>query len=141
MDFRLSHVIGFMAFFVVIFYTFIDLFTGKVTNSPLPSFFTQNVFSISNINTNINSIIGSGSAYGAFYFLHSILAGILFPFAFIYEIFYVIISMIVWLGTALTYPFSFLPLTLSVMFGAFIAIIIIISIISSVKIQDLGEIE
>jgi len=138
MDFRFSHVIGFIAFFAVLFYTFIDLLTGKVTNSALPAVFTQNVFSVSNINTIIDSIIGSGSSYGIFYFLHVVLAGILFPFAFIYEIFNVIISVIIWLATAMVYPFSFLPLTLSIMFGSLIAIILIISIISSIKIASSG---
>jgi len=138
MDFRFSHVIGFIAFFAVLFYTFIDLLTGKVTNYALPTVFTQNVFSVSNINTIIDSIIGSGSSYGIFYFLHTVLAGILFPFAFIYEIFNVIINVIIWLATAMVYPFSFLPLTLSIMFGSLIAIILIISIISSIKIASSG---
>jgi len=138
MDFRFSHVIGFIAFFSVIFYTFIDLLTGKVTNYVLPSSFSLNSFSISNIDTIINSIIGNGSSYGAFYFIHIILAGILFPFAFIYEIFNVIITAIIWLVTAMVYPFSFLPSTLSIMFGAFIAIILVISIISSIKIASSG---
>jgi len=138
MDFRFSRVIGFIAFFTVIFYTFIDLLTGKVTNYSLPAIFTQNVFTVSNINTIINSVIGNGSSYGMFYFLHVILAGILFPFAFIYEIFNVIINVIIWLATALVYPFSFLPLTLSIMFGSLIAIIFIISIISSIKIASSG---
>ena len=138
MDFKLSHVIGFIAFFAVIFYTFIDLFTGKVSNYALPAVFTQNVFSVSNINSVVDSIIGNGSSYGIFYFLYVVLAGLLFPFAFIYEIFNVIISTIIWLATAMIYPFSFLPLTLSVMFGSFIAIILIISIISSIKIASSG---
>jgi hypothetical protein len=138
MDFRLSKVIGFIAFFAVIFYTFVDLLTGKVTNYALPAVFTQNVFSISNINTIIDSIIGSGNSYGIFYFLHVILAGILFPFAFIYEIFNVIISVIIWLATAMVYPFSFLPLTLSVMLGSLITIIVVVSLISSIKIGSSG---
>jgi len=138
MDFRLSRVIGFIAFFAVMFYTFIDLFTGKVSNYALPAVFTQNVFSVSNISSVVDSIIGNGSSYGIFYFLYVVLAGLLFPFAFIYEIFNVIISTIIWLATAMIYPFSFLPLTLSVMFGSFIAIILIISIISSIKIASSG---
>jgi len=138
MDFRLSHVIGFVAFFSILFYTFIDLFTGKVTNYILPASFSLSSFSIANLTTIINSIIGSGSNYGIFYFLYAVLYGILFPFAFVYEIFNVIITAIIWLVSAMVYPFSFLPTTLSVMFGSLIAVIFIISVISSIKVASSG---
>jgi len=138
MEFKFSHVIGFVAFFNIIFYTFIDLFTGKVTNYILPSSFSLSSFSVANLTTIINSIIGSGGNYGIFYFLYAVLYGLLFPFAFIYEIFNVIITAIIWLVSAMVYPFSFLPLTLSVMFGSLFAVILIISIISSIKIASSG---
>jgi len=138
MDFRFSHVIGFIAFFSVLFYTFIDIFTGKVTNYILPASFSINVFSISNLTNVINAIIGNGSNYGIFYFLYAILYGILFPFAFIYEIFNVIITAIIWLISAMVYPFSFFPLTISIMLGSFIAIILVISLISSIKVASSG---
>jgi len=138
MDFRFSHVIGFIAFFSVLFYTFIDLFTGKVTNYVLPASFSLSSFSVANLTTVINAIIGNGNNYGIFYFLYAILYGILFPFAFIYEIFQIIITMIIWLITAMVYPFSFFPPTISAMLGLLIGIILVISIISSIKIASSG---
>jgi len=132
MDFRFSHVVGFVGVFTILFYTFIDIFTGKATNYILPSSFSLSSFSIGNITAIINAIIGNSANYGIFYFLYAVLYGLLYPFAFIYQVFQVLITAIVWLISAMVYPFSFFPPIIDGMLGAILAIIFIVSILSSI---------
>jgi len=136
MDFRFSHVVGFVGFFTILFYTFVDLITGKVTNYVLPASFSLSSFSIGNITAIINAIIGNSANYGIFYFLYAVLYGLLYPFAFIYQVFQVLITAIVWLISAMVYPFSFFPPIINGMLGAILAIIFIVSILSSITIAS-----
>ncbi|MEM0172907.1 MAG: hypothetical protein QXI16_00205 [Sulfolobaceae archaeon] len=135
---KFSSVVMFEFAFAFIFYTFSYYYFGSSMIDTKTIINIAVSFSPSQINIDLTNLIGTASSWGIFGFAYPVVYAFLTPFAYIYQFFSIINQVFTFIGSFLYYPYSVFPSPLNTAIPTFFIILLIISILTSLRFTGSG---